>query len=126
MRFNQIALASIFSAMLALPALAQTPAPAATAPATTAPATIAPAKPAAPAVLAPAHAVAKPAAASKVMAPVNVNTATAAELDALPGIGKARTASIIKNRPYKSVEEVDTKKAVPHAVFLKIQSMLTI
>lgn len=121
MRFHQIALASIFSAMLALPALAQT-----TAPATTAPATIAPAKPASPAVTAPAHAVAKPAVASKVVAPVNVNTGTAAELDALPGIGKARTASIIKHRPYKSVEEVDTKKAVPHAVFLKIQSMLTI
>lgn len=114
MRLKQIVLASMFSAFMALPAMAQTTPPAATAPATTAPA-----KPAAPA----ATTAAKPA---KVVAPVSVNTGTAAQLDTLPGIGKARSAAIIKGRPYKSVDEVDTKKVIPHAVYEKIKGSLTL
>src|SRR5947209_13051050 len=31
---------------------------------------------------------------------VDINSAPAADLDALPGIGKVRAAAIIKNRPY--------------------------
>ena len=132
MRLKQIALASLIGAAMAFPAFAQTTPVAPTKPSVTAPATTAPAAPAtaaAPVTAAPATA-AKPAKAAKPVKPVptnvNVNTATAAELDALPGIGKARAASIIKNRPYKSVDEVDTKKAIPHAVFEKIKASLVI
>lgn len=129
MRLKQIALASLIGAAMAFPALAQTTPVTPTKPSVTAPATVAPVTPmtAAPAVVAPATTAAKPAKPVKpVPTNVNVNTATAAELDALPGIGKARAASIIKNRPYKSVDEVSTKKAIPHAVFEKIKASLVI
>jgi competence protein ComEA len=68
----------------------------------------------APAVAAPAAATpakaAAPAAAKKL---ININTATAAELDALPQIGEARTKAIIAGRPYKSVDELATKAKLP-------------
>jgi competence protein ComEA len=132
MRLKQIALASLIGATMAFPAFAQTTPVAPTKPSLTAPAapaTVAPVAPttAAPATAAPATTAAKPAKPVKpVPTNVNVNTATAAELDALPGIGKARAAAIIKNRPYKSVDEVDTKKVIPHAVFEKIKGSLVI
>jgi competence protein ComEA len=62
-----------------------------------------------PAAATPAKAAA-PAAAKKL---VNINTATAAELDALPQIGEARTKAIIAGRPYKSVDELATKAKLP-------------
>ncbi len=118
MRFKQIVLATLFGAVMALPAMAQTTTTAPAKPAAAAPATATPAqKPA-------ATTANKPAAAAT--APVNVNTATAKELDALPGIGKARAAAIIKNRPYKAVDDIDTKKVIPHATFEKIKGSLTI
>jgi competence protein ComEA len=68
----------------------------------------------APAVAAPGAAppakAAAPAAAKKL---ININTATAAELDALPQIGEARTKAIIAGRPYKSVDELATKAKLP-------------
>jgi DNA uptake protein ComE-like DNA-binding protein len=57
--------------------------------------------------------------------PVNINTATAAELDALPGIGKARAAAIIKNRPYKSTDELQTRHIIPQSVYNKIKNDIT-
>ncbi len=111
MRLKQLVMATLFGAVVALPAFAQTPA---------APAPMAPAKPA---VTAPA----KPTVAAKApIGPVNVNTASAAELIKLRGIGKSRSAAIIKGRPYKSVDEIDTKKVIPHATFEKIKAQLTV
>jgi competence protein ComEA len=126
MRLMQIALASLIGAAMAFPAFAQ---PATTTvpakPSVTAPAVMTPAVPATPATPAPAAAAAKPAKPVKpIPTNVNVNTATPAELDALPGIGKSRAAAIIKGRPYKSVDEIDTKKVIPHAVFEKIKASL--
>lgn len=40
----------------------------------------------------------------------SINSATSEELDALPGIGKVTAQKIIQNRPYKSIEELLTKK----------------
>jgi DNA uptake protein ComE-like DNA-binding protein len=132
MRLKQIVMASLFGAAMSFPAFAQTTPVAPTKPAVTAPA--APAAPttapAATTQAAPAKPAAKPAAAAAAKpspeSPVNVNTATAKELDALPGIGKSRAAAIIKGRPYKSVDEIDTKKIIPHAVYEKIKASMTI
>ena len=48
-------------------------------------------------------------------APINVNTATAQQLQQLPGIGPTRAVQIIrlreKNGPFRSVEEL---RAIPH------------
>jgi competence protein ComEA len=69
------------------------------------PATAAPAP--APAATAPA---ARPAAANTL---VNLNTAPASELDALPQIGAARSAAIIAKRPYKDWADFVSKNVVP-------------
>jgi competence protein ComEA len=44
---------------------------------------------------------------------VNLNTATAAELDKLPQIGAARAEAIIKGRPYSSWENFVSKNVIP-------------
>jgi hypothetical protein len=48
-----------------------------------------------------------------VCTPMNVNTASASDLDALPGIGAARAKAIIDGRPYGAV--ADVRKSIPQA-----------
>jgi competence protein ComEA len=37
---------------------------------------------------------------------ININTASAAELETLPGIGPSKAAAIIENRPYTTVDDL--------------------
>jgi competence ComEA-like helix-hairpin-helix protein len=43
---------------------------------------------------------------------ININTATAAELETLPGIGPVIARRIIEGRPYRSVEELERVKGI--------------
>jgi competence protein ComEA len=71
--------------------------------------------------------------AAKQAAPVgsiNINTASAAELDALPGVG-AKTAALIveyrqKNGPFKKVEELMNVRGIGEKNFLKLKPLLTV
>ena len=72
------------------------------------------------------HAAAKPAA----IGIVNLNTASAADLEALPGIGAKTAARIIeyrqKNGPFKKVEELMNVRGVGEKNFLKLKPQITV
>ena len=48
---------------------------------------------------------------------LDINSASKAELDALPGIGAARSEAIIKGRPYKGKDDLVNKKIIPQNVY---------
>lgn len=70
---------------------------------------------------------ARPAAPTQV---VNVNTATAAQLEALPGIGPSMAQRIVahreKNGPFKKLEDLMIIQGIGEKSFLKLRPMLTI
>ena len=94
---------SLLALTIATPVLAQSPAPATS------------------------HAVpAKPALASEApKAAVDINTASASELKALPGMTDADAAKLIQARPYRDVGDLVTKKVLPEAEFAKIKDRIT-
>ena len=55
----------------------------------------------------------------------NINTASATELDKLPQIGRARAAAIIKGRPYRTTDDLLTKKVLSKGVFERIKDKIT-
>ena len=55
---------------------------------------------------------------------LDINSATAEQLDALPGIGKAYSAAIIKGRPYKGKDELVQKNIVPQKTYDNIKDKI--
>ncbi|CAO3418971.1 MULTISPECIES: ComEA family DNA-binding protein [Azospirillum] len=123
-RLCAIAAIASVGAMIAVPAFAQSTAPSAT-PSTT---PMPQAKPAMP----PGHSGTTTAppmgsgsssttAKAKV---IDLNTAGKDELQTLPGIGEARSEAIVKNRPYRSKDELVSKKIVPQNVYDDIKGRI--
>lgn len=55
---------------------------------------------------------------------IDVNVATAEELDTLPGVGVSTANKIIQNRPYQSINELIDKKIVKKNVYDAIQPLI--
>ncbi len=61
---------------------------------------------------------------------LNVNTATAAELELLPGIGPALAGRIVQDRqangPFKSVDDLDRVKGIGPKILDRIHELVTV
>jgi len=106
-------LSAVLLAALALPVLAQTPAPATPRGAT------APAARTSPAVAAP-----RPAAAAS--GKIDINAASEQELDALPGVGPVLAKQVIAGRPWDDLNDLVKKKALPQGVFERNKDRLAL
>lgn len=56
---------------------------------------------------------------------ININSASEKELDTLPGVGPVTANKIIQGRPYQSVDELLSKKAVGSKVFSQIKDKVS-
>jgi competence protein ComEA len=67
--------------------------------------------------------------ASAVPGLINLNTATAEQLDTLPGVGPATAQKIIASReekPFAKVDDLVTRKVVTASVLAKLRSLVTV
>jgi competence protein ComEA len=53
--------------------------------------------------------------------PIDINTATAVQLKALPGVSESDSAKIIQGRPYSDKSQLVSKKVVSEATYDKIK-----
>jgi DNA uptake protein ComE-like DNA-binding protein len=102
MRISKLVILGAAAALLALPASAQTTQTTPSKPSTSIPA-------------------AKPAAAAPL---VDINSASAEDLDKLPGIGKSRADAIIKGRPYKGKDDLVNRKILAPGVYNGIKNKI--
>jgi competence protein ComEA len=63
-------------------------------------------------------------AATTAAAPLDINTATADQLKAFPGIGDAYSKRIIDGRPYTAKNQLVTRGILPQGVYNKIKDQI--
>lgn len=57
---------------------------------------------------------------------VEINSATAAQLKTVPGIGDAEAERIIKNRPYMTRSHLVTKNVLSYEAYLALKDRITV
>lgn len=57
---------------------------------------------------------------------ININTASLAELDKLPGIGQVYGQKIIDHRPYSDINELVSKGAIKKSTFEKLKDKISV
>ena len=55
---------------------------------------------------------------------VDINSASAEELDKLPGVGPARAQAIISHRPYHGKDDLTHRKIIPENVYNEIKDKI--
>jgi competence protein ComEA len=68
----------------------------------------------------------QPAKAAVPTGPVNLNTASKEQLEALPGIGPKKAQAIIDGRPYQKTEDVMKVKGIKQGTYDKIKDKITV
>jgi competence protein ComEA len=117
MQFRNSVITALLAAAIALPAAAQTT--------QSTPAKPSPAMPMTPKATQMTPAARTPATSSASSSSlVDINSATADQLDALPGVGKARADAIIKNRPYSGKDDLANRHIVPQNVYNGIKDKI--
>jgi competence protein ComEA len=110
MRLKRCLAAIGFGMLLALPAVAQTGLPSKS--------------PSSPAATAPSVTGKAAAKSDESRELVDINSASAEELDKLPGIGPARAKAIIANRPYGGKDDLAQRKILPPNVYSQIKDKI--
>ncbi|HTH52407.1 MAG TPA: helix-hairpin-helix domain-containing protein [Edaphobacter sp.] len=67
---------------------------------------------------------AKPAATAAVTDKIDINTATADQLKAIPGIGDAYSKRIIDGRPYTAKNQLVSRGILPQGVYDKVKDQI--
>jgi len=62
--------------------------------------------------------------ADKMASPLDINTASKAQLEALKGIGPKYAEDIIKARPYARKDELVSKKVLPENVYEMVKELI--
>ena len=65
----------------------------------------------------------------KIVFPININTASEKELDALPGIGPAIARRIVEHRstqPFTKIEDIMLVKGIGKKKFAKLKELITV